>query len=99
MISDVPRMPTRPTGKTFRSTARTAPGVASAVRTLAKRVRALREAAGLSQEEAAARGRLDAKHWQAIEGAQTNPTIATLVGVARALRVPLAALFVSDAPT
>ena len=40
--------------------------------------------------------KLDEKHWQDIEGARTNPTVASLVGVARALKVPLSGLFESS---
>jgi hypothetical protein len=36
------------------------------------------------------------KHRQDLEGARTNPTVATLVGVARALKVTLAELFEHD---
>ena len=53
----------------------------------------MRVAAGLSQEEAAHRARLDPKHWQLIELGKTNTTVASLVGVARALRVRLVSLF------
>jgi len=51
------------------------------------------DAEGLSQEEAAHRARLDYKHWQLIETGKTNTTVASLVGIARALRVKLASLF------
>ena len=45
---------------------------------------------------AAEAARLDKKHWQDIEGARTNPTVATLVGIARALKVTLSELFEDD---
>jgi DNA-binding XRE family transcriptional regulator len=77
----------------YRSTARTAPGVVAALRRLGERVRELRLAAGLTQEEAANRARLDGKHWQAIEAGATNPTVATLIGIARALGVGVGRLF------
>jgi transcriptional regulator with XRE-family HTH domain len=60
---------------------------------LGKRVRTLRLARDLTQEQAAEIAKLDEKHWQDIEGARTNPTVATLVGIARALEVTLAELF------
>lgn len=60
---------------------------------LGKRVRELRLGSELTQEQAAERARLDTKHWQDIEGGKTNPTLATLVGVAKALDVSLADLF------
>lgn len=56
-------------------------------------MRALRQARDLTQEEAAEIAKLDEKHWQDIEGARTNPTVATLVGIARALEVTIADLF------
>lgn len=80
---------------TSRSSARDAPGVAHALRLLGKRVRALRLAGKLTQKQAAETAKLDEKHWQDIEGGRTNPTVAFLVGVARALDVPLAKLFES----
>ncbi len=67
--------------------------MARALKRLGKHVRALRIDRELTQEEAAEIARLDEKHWQDIEGARTNPTVATLVGVARALKVTLSELF------
>ena len=60
---------------------------------LGKRIRALRLKRELTQEAAAELAKLDEKHWQDIEGARTNPTVASLVGVARALKVSLSGLF------
>jgi transcriptional regulator with XRE-family HTH domain len=77
----------------WRSSARDGPGVARALDRLGKRVRELRLGRELTQERAAELAKLDGKHWQDIEGARTNPTVATLVGVARALEVTLADLF------
>lgn len=83
------------TGKqpSWRSSARDAPGVSSAINRLAKRIKVLRTTKALTQEGAAEKAKLDEKHWQDIEGARTNPTVATLVGVARALNVSLSELF------
>jgi transcriptional regulator with XRE-family HTH domain len=92
----VARWPSNDRSGTWRSSARDAPGVSRALNRLGKRVRALRLERGLTQEAAAETAKLDAKHWQDIEGARTNPTVATLVGVARALKVPLAGLFEQD---
>jgi transcriptional regulator with XRE-family HTH domain len=77
----------------WRSSARDAPGVERALNRLGKRVRALRTTRKLTQEKAAELAKLDEKHWQDIEGARTNPTLATLVGIARALKVTLSGLF------
>ncbi len=78
---------------TWRSSARDAPGVGPAINRLAKRIRELRADLGLTQEAAAERAKLDEKHWQDIESGRTNPTLATLVGVARSLGVKLGELF------
>jgi transcriptional regulator with XRE-family HTH domain len=67
--------------------------VARALNRLGKRIRALRIERALTQEQAAELAKLDEKHWQDIEGARTNPTVATLVGIARALKVTLSELF------
>jgi transcriptional regulator with XRE-family HTH domain len=87
------RWPANVRSGTWRSSARDAPGVSRALSRLGKRVRALRVKHRLTQGAAAANAKLDEKHWQEIEGARTNPTVATLVGVARALKVTLAELF------
>ena len=67
--------------------------MATALNRLGKRVRSLRLDRELTQEAAAEVAKLDGKHWQDIEGARTNPTVATLVGIARALKVTLSELF------
>lgn len=79
-----------------RSPARDDPDVACALDRLGKRIRALRLVCRLTQRAAAARAKLAETHWHEIEGARTNPTVATLVGVACALRVTLPALFDDD---
>lgn len=76
----------------FRSAARSAKGVRSVLLRLGRRVRELRKAQGLSQEKLAEEMGLDPKHLQLIESAQTNPTVATLVAVARGLGVEVADL-------
>ena len=89
----VARWPSNDKSGTWRSSARDAPGVATALNRLGKRVRSLRLGRELTQEEAAEIAKLDEKHWQDIEGARTNPTVATLVGIAKALKVTLSQLF------
>jgi transcriptional regulator with XRE-family HTH domain len=42
---------------------------------------------------AAERAKLDYKHYQAIEGGNSNVTVASLIGIARSLKVELAKLF------
>jgi transcriptional regulator with XRE-family HTH domain len=53
----------------------------------------LRTELNLTQAQAAELAKLDQNHWQDIERARTNPTVATLVGVARALSITLSELF------
>ena len=92
----VARGPLNGRSGTWRSSARDAPGVARALSRLGKRVRALRLERKLTQGAVAASAKLDQKHWQDIEGARTNPTMATLVGIARVLKVSLSELFAHD---
>ena len=87
------RWPANDRSGTWRSSARDAPGVARALKQLGERIRALRLKRELTQELVAEAAKLDEKHWQDIEGARTNPTVASLVGIARALEVTLAQLF------
>ena len=51
------------------------------------RLKAAREAAGLTQEEAADRAGIDYKRWQRIESGQVNATVRTLVRAARAVKL------------
>lgn len=62
-------------------------------RALGARLRRLRTGLGLSQEAAAERIGIHAKHLQRIETGSVNVTIATLVAVAVAYSVPLLRLF------
>ena len=73
--------------------ARGSASVARALSQLGQRIRLLRLERHLSQEEAAHRAGLDAKHWSAVEHAATNPTFASLVCIARALRIDLREMF------
>ena len=82
----------RPKPRSFRSEARSAPGVATALWRLGRAIRELRLKRELSQEALAARAGLDAKHVQALEAGNTNATVASLVGLARALGVSVADL-------
>lgn len=47
----------------------------------------------MTQERAASNASLDSKHWQAIEAGTINVTVASLVGIAKALNVTLSELF------
>jgi transcriptional regulator with XRE-family HTH domain len=88
----VPRTGRKPR-KNYRSEARATPEVVLAVARLGKRVRQLRNARKLTQERLAEDAKLAAKHLQDIERGRTNPTLATLVGLAKALGVELHVLF------
>jgi transcriptional regulator with XRE-family HTH domain len=87
------RWPANDRSGSWRSSARDAPGVGRALSQLGHQIRALRLERNLTQQRAARTAKLDEKHWQEIEAARTNPTVATLVGIARALKVTLAQLF------
>jgi DNA-binding XRE family transcriptional regulator len=93
MLTPVARWHANDRTGTWRSSARDAPGVARALNRLGKRIRTLRIERKLTQEQAAELAKLDEKHWQDVERARTNPTVATLVGIARALSTTLAELF------
>lgn len=60
---------------------------------LGLRLKAIREAKGLTQEEAAERAAIHAKHLGVIEGGKGNATLGTLVALAYAYEVSLAAFF------
>lgn len=77
----------------FRSAARRSPQLAKALTRLGKRIQEMRLQAQLTQEELAHRAGLDGKHLQEIETGKINTTIATLVGIAKALDVKLVELF------
>jgi DNA-binding XRE family transcriptional regulator len=81
------------TKKSSRSSARDNPAVAAAIARLAKQIKELRGEKALTQEVAAERAKLDVKHWQDLEAGKTNPTMATLVGVAKSLGVGIERLF------
>lgn len=62
-----------------------------------RRVRAFREAAGLTQEALARRAHLTAKYISEIENGRTNPSIGVIAQlVEHGLGVPLAAFFGAD---
>ena len=60
---------------------------------LGLRLRAIREEKGLTQEEAAEKAAIHAKHLSVIEGGKANATFGTLVALAFAYEVTLSALF------
>src|SRR4051812_26828385 len=62
---------------------------AKVLKEMGRRVRRLRLAADLTQEEAAGIAGVDYKHWQALEAGRANATLGTLVRVASALGLPV----------
>jgi transcriptional regulator with XRE-family HTH domain len=62
------------------------------LRRFGRRIKALREEHGLTQERAAELAGLDARHFQSIEAGQSNVTMATLHGLAKSLDVTIAEL-------
>lgn len=63
-----------------------------ALRRLGEAVRSRREAVGESQEAIAFASGVSVRHFQKIEGGQTNPATLTLLAIADALRIRLAEL-------
>ena len=66
---------------------------ASAMETLGKNMKRIREKHHPSQINAAKRVHMNGRHWQKIEYGVCNPTMETLVRVAIALRTDLLTLF------
>lgn len=73
----------------LKSAARRSRSLDGGLQRFGKRLRALREERGFSQEAMAAKARLDAKHYQQLEYGSSNATFATLMAVARALGMTL----------
>lgn len=89
VLGDAARM-----AQKWRSTARYSRELTSAVKKLGARVRQLRTTAGLTQEQLAAKARLDGKHVQTIERGIGNPTLATLLALARGLSCKVSILLI-----
>ena len=53
-----------------------------------RRLKSMREAAGLTQEQVAERTRGDAKYLSALENGRSSPTLDTIMALAKALNVP-----------
>lgn len=66
------------------------------VRELGRRIQAARLAADLSQEDAASAAGIDYKRFQRLEQGAVNPTVRTLVRVARALGTTFWALMITE---
>jgi DNA-binding XRE family transcriptional regulator len=70
-----------------------APIIKRELRRLGMRLRELRLAVGLTQEQAAEMMGLHPKYMPRLEGGTANPTVATLVAASVAYKVPLRELF------
>src|SRR5260370_35644124 len=53
-----------------------------------RRLRSVREAAGLDQERVAERAHTDAKYMTALENGRSSPELDTIMGLAKRLEVP-----------
>jgi transcriptional regulator with XRE-family HTH domain len=67
--------------------------IRKAQRAVAQNVLAQRRAQKLSREEAAWKAEIDVRQWGRVEGGKSNPTLRTLVKIAVAMGVEVAALF------
>ena len=76
---------------------RQTPAFRQASRRLARRVRALRQQKGWTQERAAERIGIEPAHVRRIEAGKANPSLAVLVSVARAFGLTVPELL-ADAP-
>jgi len=63
------------------------PNEAGVLREAGRKIAAAREAAGLTQEQAAHKAGIDYKRWQRLEGGTVNATLRTLLRVAETLEV------------
>jgi transcriptional regulator with XRE-family HTH domain len=63
------------------------------LKTLGKRIRALRQHTGLSQEKMAVKAGLDRTYYAGIERGERNPSVKQLAKIAAALDVPIGMLF------
>jgi transcriptional regulator with XRE-family HTH domain len=88
----VPRFAKKTRAK-WRSEARSDPDAVEVLQNLGNRIRALRAKKDISQETAAEGARLSPQHWADIEKGRTNPTVTSLVGIARALGVHVSEMF------
>jgi len=88
----VPRLAKKTRAK-WRSEARSDPEAAEFLKTLGDHIRTLRTKKKLSQEKVAEAAQLSPQHWVDIEHGRTNPTVTSLVGIARALGAKVRDLF------
>jgi transcriptional regulator with XRE-family HTH domain len=61
-----------------------------------RRLKSIREAAKLTQEQVAERTHGDAKYLSALENGRSSPTLDTIIGLAKALSVPVSDFVLLD---
>jgi DNA-binding XRE family transcriptional regulator len=88
----VPRASTKKAGR-WRSDARSDPETLRTFKKLGLRIRELRAEKALTQEQLAEGAALSVQHLLDLEHGRSNPTLASLVGIARGLGVSLPDLF------
>lgn len=71
---------------------------AETLKALGRRIKAAREAASLTQEQAAHIAGIDLKRWQRLEAGAVNATVRTLVRVSQATGTTVWALFRASHP-
>jgi transcriptional regulator with XRE-family HTH domain len=79
--------------RTWRSEARSDPETLRALVRLGERIRALRTKTGTTQEVLAEKAALSVQHLLDLEHGRSNPTFASIYGLARGLGVSLSDLF------
>lgn len=89
----MPRIAKKNTRATWRSEARSDPEAVEFLKVLGDQIRTLRNQKGLTLERAAEAAKLSPQHLVDIEKGRTNPTVTTLVGIARALGVEVREIF------
>lgn len=73
--------------RSYRSAPRRSRALDRATERLADRIQQLRDRRDITQQEAAELASIEVKHWQYLERGGGNPTLATLLAVAKALGV------------
>ena len=92
MLARVPRVKKR-VQRTWRSDARSDPATLRTLVSLGERIRQLRIERGATQEGLAEKAAISVQHLLDLEHGRSNPTLASLCGIARGLDVKLRDLF------
>ena len=81
------------TTRAWRSEARSNPEALHVIATLGHRIRELRRDKGMTQEALAESASLSVQHLLDLEHGRSNPTLTSLIGIAKGLKVPIRELF------